>query len=65
METKGVNYFCKTKLDWHIDPVQLGQAFTQVVALEDVPKLLVPFNKTEMENFFLGKAKELEKNIFI
>jgi hypothetical protein len=55
----------KTKFDWHIDPVQLGQAFTQVVALEDVPKVLVPFNKTEMENFFLEKAKELGKNIFI
>ena len=61
---KDLIIFAKTKFDWHLDPIQLGQAFTQVVALEDVPNVLVPFNKNEMENFFLEKAKELEKKIF-
>jgi hypothetical protein len=54
----------KTKFDWHIDPIQLGQAFTQVVALEDIPKMLVPLDKNKLENFFLNKSKELEKDIF-
>ena len=54
----------KTKFDWHIDPIQLGQTFTKVVALEDVPRLLVPFNKKAMERFFLDQAKKLEVDIF-
>ena len=54
----------KTKFDWHIDPVQLGETFTQVVSLEDMPKMLVPFDKKEMEDFFLKLAKSLEKEIF-
>jgi predicted nucleotidyltransferase component of viral defense system len=54
----------KTKFDWHIDPIQLGQTFTQVVSLEDMPKMLVPFDKKKMENFFLKLAKNLDKEIF-
>ncbi len=54
----------KTKFDWDIDPVQLGKAFTQVVALKDIPKMLVPFDRAEMEQFFLSEAKKLEKKIF-
>lgn len=54
----------KTKFDWHIDPIQLGQIFTQVVSLRDVPRMLKPFDRKEMEIFFLQKAKELEKDIF-
>ncbi len=54
----------QTKFDWHIDPIQLGQTFTQVVAVKDVPNMLVPFDRTEMENFFLKKSKELQTDIF-
>lgn len=54
----------KTKFDWHIDPIQLGQTFTQVVALKDVPNMLVPFDRKEMENFFLTQSQELQTDIF-
>ncbi|MEK7587301.1 MAG: nucleotidyl transferase AbiEii/AbiGii toxin family protein, partial [Patescibacteria group bacterium] len=54
----------KTKFDWHIDPIQLGQTFTQVVAVKDVPNMLVPFDRKEMENFFLTQSKELQTDIF-
>lgn len=52
------------KFDWQIDTVQLGQTFTQVVAYKDVPKMLVPFKRREMEDFYLKLAKSLEKEIF-
>jgi len=54
----------KSKFDWHIDPIQLGQTFTQVVALKDVPKMLVPFDREDMERCFLKEAKKLAKDIF-
>lgn len=54
----------KAKFDWQLDPIQLGQVFTQVVAVKDVPKMLIPFDRKEMENFFLKQAKDLEKEIF-
>lgn len=54
----------KAKFDWHVDPVQLGQTFVESVTYKDVPKMLVPFDKKEMDKFFLKLAKSLEKDIF-
>lgn len=54
----------KTKFDWDIDPIQLGQIFTQVVSLKEEPKMLVPFDKKEMQEFFLEQARDLGKQIF-
>ena len=54
----------KTKFDWHIDPIQLGKTFMQVSSLHDVPRMLVPFERKEMESFFLGLAKNLKEDIF-
>lgn len=54
----------KVKFDWHIDRVTLASQFTKVKELQDLPKMLVPFNKKEMENFFISLAKDLEKEIF-
>ncbi len=53
----------KTKFDWHIDPIQLGKTFMQVIDLHDVPKMLVPFDRNDMERFFLTLAKDLKKDI--
>lgn len=64
LDLRQLTLLAKAKFDWHIDPVQLGQAFTKVVALKDVPKMLVPFNRREMEKFFLKEAKKLGKQIF-
>jgi predicted nucleotidyltransferase component of viral defense system len=54
----------KTKFDWHIDPIQLGKTFLQVKQLHDVPRMLVPFDRKKMEEFFLKQAKLLEDDIF-
>jgi len=54
----------KTKFDWHIDALLLGSQLKKVQTLQDLPYMLVPFDKKEMENFFLSLAKSLEKDIF-
>lgn len=65
-ESENIDLFflAKTKFDWHIDPIQLGQTFIQVVAVKDVPDMLVPFDRKKMENFFLTQSKELQTDIF-
>ena len=54
----------KSKFDWHIDQIQLGENFAKVVTVKDLPKMLVPFDQKEMEKFFLDLAKKLKKDIF-
>lgn len=56
----------KTKFDWHIDRITLASQFLKVkdIKREEFPRVLQPFEVSEMEKFFLEKAKELEKNIF-
>ncbi len=58
----------KAKFDWHIDPINLSSQFLRVKDFlknkQDFPKMLVPFNKKEMEEHFLKLAKSLEKEIF-
>lgn len=54
----------KAKFDWHIAPLQLGENFAKVVTFSDFPRMLVPFERKEMEEFFLKLAKSLEKEIF-
>jgi len=63
-DIKRMIILAKTKFDWHIDPIQLGKTFVQVVDLRDVPKMLVPFDRNDMEKFFLAQAKLLGKDIF-
>ncbi|KKS80442.1 MAG: hypothetical protein UV54_C0006G0017 [Candidatus Beckwithbacteria bacterium GW2011_GWA2_43_10] len=54
----------RAKFDWPIDPVQLGQTLTKVVAFKDLPKMLKPLDFNQMEEFFLKLAKSLEGEIF-
>jgi len=61
---KDLIVMAKTKFDWHIDPIQLGQNFIQVTTLKDVPRMLVPFNRKKMEQFFLDLALSLKSDIF-
>jgi len=56
--------FAKIKFDWHIEPLQLARRFLEVITVKDYPKMLVSFNKKEMEGFFLNEAKKLKKEIF-
>lgn len=54
----------KVKFDWHIDRATLASQFIKVKEIEDLPTILVPFNRNDMEKFFLQLAKDSEKEIF-
>lgn len=54
----------KAKFDWHIDKVTLGSQFMKVKEIKDIPTMLVPFKRQDMENFFIKLAKSLEPEIF-
>lgn len=48
----------------HIDTIHLARQFLRVVEFTDLPKMLVPFDQKDMEDFFLNLAKSLKKEIF-
>ena len=56
----------KAKFDWPLENKNLVAAFLKVKDLknEDFPKMLVSFDKEEMERFFLELAKSLAGEIF-
>ena len=56
--------FAKIKFDWHIEPLQLARRFLEVISFTDYPKMLTPFNKKEIESFFLNEARNLKNKIF-
>ena len=56
----------KAKFDWDIDRVTLSSQFLKAKDLKDkeLPRMLIPFDKQKMENFFVNLAKDLEGEIF-
>lgn len=56
----------QAKFDWPLEVKNLVVAFLKVKDLkdEDFPRMLVPFDKNKMEEFFLSLAKSLEGEIF-
>lgn len=56
----------QAKFDWPLETKNLVAAFLKVKDLktEDFPKMLVPFNLKNMEDFFLKLAKSLGNDIF-
>ena len=56
----------QAKFDWPLENKNLVAALLKVKDLkdEDFPKMLIPFNKNEMEKFFLSLAKSLAGGIF-
>jgi len=54
----------KAKFDWDIDPITLASQFLRVKDLVDVPRILKPFKREEMEDFFLNQARKLKGEIF-
>lgn len=55
----------KAKFDWHIDRLTLGSQFSKIKELqEDFLKMLVPFNRKDMEEFFINLAKQLKQEVF-
>lgn len=55
----------KAKFDWHIDPPTLGSQLMRVTdfAQRELPTMLVPFDRREMEEFFLKLAAGLKAEI--
>lgn len=56
----------QAKFDWPLEQKNLAVAFTRVkdIKKEELPKMLVPFDRQKMERFFLTLAKQLEREIF-
>lgn len=56
----------KAKFDWDIDRVNLASQFVRIkdLQIQDFPKMLKPYNRKEMEDFFFSLARSLEKEIF-
>lgn len=54
----------KAKFDWDINPLQMGENLAKIVTVKDLPRMLVPFNQKDMENFLLKLAKSLNGDIF-
>src|SRR3989338_2312832 len=54
----------KIKFDWHIDKVTLASQLIKVKEISDMPTILVPFDRKDIEKFFLKLAKSLETDIF-
>ena len=55
----------KIKFDWHIDKLTLVSQLLRVkeIKILETPKILVPFDKKEMDNFFIEEAKKLGSSI--
>ena len=54
----------KAKFDWHIDRVTLASQFIKVTDFDESSLMIIPFDKKDMDNFFLSMAKSLESEIF-
>lgn len=56
----------QAKFDWPLEAKNLVASLLKVKDFrnEDFPKMLVPFDKNKMEDFFLKLAKSLESRIF-
>ena len=55
----------KIKFDWHIDKLTLASQLLRVkeIKILETPKILVPFDKKEMDDFFIKEAKKLTSSI--
>lgn len=53
------------KFGIHTDELELAKKFLMVSEFVDFPKMLVPFDRKEMEKFFLAQVKSLKSQIFI
>lgn len=65
-DLKTLTSYTRNKFDLVVDKKTLAKHFLGVLDLNrtDFPKMLKPFDKKEMEDFYLKLAKSLEKEIF-
>jgi len=53
----------KAKFDWDIDKITLASQFIKVKDVDESSMVIVPFNKKDMEEFFLKLARSLGRDI--
>ncbi len=65
MDLNKLILLAKAKFDWDIDKMNLANQFIRVkdIKREDYPSVLVPFDISDMETFFLDLAKGLKNEI--
>jgi len=65
-ELKKLILDAKAKFDWDIDRLTLVSQLLRVKEIKvlETPKLLAPFNKKQMDDFFVNEADKLHKGIF-
>lgn len=54
----------KSKFDWHIDRITLASQFLKAKDMDESAMIIIPFNKKNMDKFFIQLAKSLKKDIF-
>lgn len=58
--------YSRNKFDFVVDSKELAKNFLKILDLDqaDFPRMLVPFERKDMEDFFLELAKSLKREIF-
>jgi len=54
----------KKKFSERIDTLQLAKNFLKVVEYTDLPTMLIPFDRKDMDNFYADLARSLKKDVF-
>ncbi len=52
------------KYEFETDDLSVIQQFSRVKDIVDLPRMLVPFDRKKMEEYFLGEVKKMENRIF-
>ncbi len=60
---RGLLMAAKAKFDWHIDQFHLGSRFLLAKDQMDFPRMLIPLDPREWQNFFIAEAKKLRSEI--
>ena len=54
----------KAKFDWDISPIELGARLIEASHTTDYPRMLIPIDHKEWQEFFVAEAKKLRRKIF-
>lgn len=55
----------KKKFSGHTDRLQLVKNLLKVVEYTDLPTMLIPFDRSRMDEFYIDLARSLKKDVFI
>ena len=55
----------KKKFSERVDSLQLAKKFLKVVEYADLPRMLIPFDRKAMDEFYVALARTLKKDVFV